>query len=1088
MPKRSDIKSILIIGAGPIIIGQACEFDYSGAQACKALREEGYKVILVNSNPATIMTDPDTADVTYIEPITWQVVEKIIAKERPDAILPTMGGQTALNCALDLHKHGVLDKYQVEMIGANEHAIEKAEDRLKFKDAMTKIGLGSARSGIAHSLEEAWSVQKRIHAEIGGAGFPMVIRPSFTLGGTGGGIAYNPEEFEEICKRGLDLSPTNELLIEESLIGWKEYEMEVVRDKADNCIIVCSIENLDPMGIHTGDSITVAPAQTLTDKEYQLLRNASIAILREIGVDTGGSNVQFSINPVDGRMVVIEMNPRVSRSSALASKATGFPIAKIAAKLAVGYTLDELKNDITGGITPASFEPSIDYVVTKIPRFAFEKFPMADSRLTTQMKSVGEVMAMGRNFQESFQKALRGLETGIDGLSEVSTDREEIVQEIGEPGPSRILFLGDAFRIGMTLDEVFEETKIDPWFLAQIEQLIKIELSLAGRTLASLSVDELRLLKKKGFSDKRLAKLLGTNQHEVRKTRHALNVRPVYKRVDTCAAEFATQTAYMYSTYDEECEANPTDKKKIMVLGGGPNRIGQGIEFDYCCVHAALAMREDGYETIMVNCNPETVSTDYDTSDRLYFEPVTLEDVLEIVAKEKPVGVIVQYGGQTPLKLALDLEANGVPIIGTSPDSIDMAEDRERFQKLLHELGLKQPPNRTARNEDQAVALANEIGYPLVVRPSYVLGGRAMEIVHGDKDLERYMREAVRVSEKSPVLLDRFLEDAVEVDVDCICDGEDTMMGGIMEHIEAAGIHSGDSACSLPPYTLSKELQDELRRQTAEMAKALKVVGLMNVQFAIQGDVTKGLSENTVYVLEVNPRASRTVPFVSKATSQPLAKIAARCMAGVKLKDQKAAGGKPPVEIQPPYFSVKEAVFPFNKFPGVDPILSPEMRSTGEVMGAGRTFGEAMLKSQLGAGSRLPRQGNVLITVKNNDKDRAVALARDLAAQGFGVVATKGTAAAIEAAGVPVRVVNKVKDGRPHIVDMIKGGDIQLVFTTVDETRTAIADSRHIRQAALANRVTYYTTMAGCEAAVEGMKHKDGLLVQSLQELHAELH
>ncbi|WP_431104196.1 carbamoyl-phosphate synthase large subunit [Roseateles noduli] len=1088
MPKRSDIKSILIIGAGPIIIGQACEFDYSGAQACKALREEGYKVILVNSNPATIMTDPDTADVTYIEPITWQVVEKIIAKERPDAILPTMGGQTALNCALDLHKHGVLDKYKVEMIGANEHAIEKAEDRLKFKDAMTKIGLGSARSGIAHSLEEAWSVQKRIHAEIGGDGFPMVIRPSFTLGGTGGGIAYNPEEFEEICKRGLDLSPTNELLIEESLIGWKEYEMEVVRDKADNCIIVCSIENLDPMGIHTGDSITVAPAQTLTDKEYQLLRNASIAILREIGVDTGGSNVQFSINPVDGRMVVIEMNPRVSRSSALASKATGFPIAKIAAKLAVGYTLDELKNDITGGITPASFEPSIDYVVTKIPRFAFEKFPMADSRLTTQMKSVGEVMAMGRNFQESFQKALRGLETGIDGLSEVSTDREEIVQEIGEPGPSRILFLGDAFRIGMTLDEVFEETKIDPWFLAQIEQLIKIELSLAGRTLASLSVDELRLLKKKGFSDKRLAKLLGTNQHEVRKTRHALNVRPVYKRVDTCAAEFATQTAYMYSTYDEECEANPTDKKKIMVLGGGPNRIGQGIEFDYCCVHAALAMREDGYETIMVNCNPETVSTDYDTSDRLYFEPVTLEDVLEIVAKEKPVGVIVQYGGQTPLKLALDLEANGVPIIGTSPDSIDMAEDRERFQKLLHELGLKQPPNRTARNEDQAVALANEIGYPLVVRPSYVLGGRAMEIVHGDKDLERYMREAVRVSEKSPVLLDRFLEDAVEVDVDCICDGTDTMMGGIMEHIEAAGIHSGDSACSLPPYTLSKELQDELRRQTAEMAKALKVVGLMNVQFAIQGDVTKGLSENTVYVLEVNPRASRTVPFVSKATSQPLAKIAARCMAGVKLKDQKAAGGKPPVEIQPPYFSVKEAVFPFNKFPGVDPILSPEMRSTGEVMGAGRTFGEAMLKSQLGAGSRLPRQGNVLITVKNNDKERAVALARDLAALGFGVVATKGTAAAIEAAGVPVRVVNKVKDGRPHIVDMIKGGDIQLVFTTVDETRTAIADSRHIRQAALANRVTYYTTMAGCEAAVEGMKHKDGLLVQSLQELHAELH
>ncbi|OWQ89937.1 carbamoyl phosphate synthase large subunit [Roseateles terrae] len=1088
MPKRSDIQSILIIGAGPIIIGQACEFDYSGAQACKALREEGYKVILVNSNPATIMTDPDTADVTYIEPITWQVVEKIIAKERPDAILPTMGGQTALNCALDLHKHGVLEKYQVEMIGANEKAIEKAEDRLKFKDAMTKIGLDSAKSGIAHSLEEAWVVQKRIQADIGGSGFPMVIRPSFTLGGSGGGIAYNPEEFEDICKRGLDLSPTNELLIEESLIGWKEYEMEVVRDKADNCIIVCSIENLDPMGIHTGDSITVAPAQTLTDKEYQLLRNASIAILREIGVDTGGSNVQFSINPDNGRMIVIEMNPRVSRSSALASKATGFPIAKIAAKLAVGYTLDELRNDITGGITPASFEPSIDYVVTKIPRFAFEKFPMADSHLTTQMKSVGEVMAMGRSFQESFQKALRGLETGIDGLTERSTDREEIVQEIGEAGPERILFLGDAFRVGMTLDEVYEETAVDPWFLAQIEQLVKIEQSLKGRALDSLSADELRLLKKKGFSDKRLAKLLGTNQHEVRKARHALNVRPVYKRVDTCAAEFATQTAYMYSTYDEECEANPTDKKKIMVLGGGPNRIGQGIEFDYCCVHAALAMREDGYETIMVNCNPETVSTDYDTSDRLYFEPVTLEDVLEIVAKEKPVGVIVQYGGQTPLKLALDLEANGVPIIGTSPDSIDMAEDRERFQQLLHTLGLKQPPNRTARNEDQAVALANEIGYPLVVRPSYVLGGRAMEIVHGDKDLERYMREAVRVSEKSPVLLDRFLEDAVEVDVDCICDGEDVMIGGIMEHIEAAGIHSGDSACSLPPYTLSQELQEELRRQTAAMARALKVVGLMNVQFAIQGDVTQGLADNTVYVLEVNPRASRTVPFVSKATSQPLAKIAARCMAGTKLKDQKAAGGKPPVEIQPPYYSVKEAVFPFNKFPGVDPILSPEMRSTGEVMGAGRTFGEAMLKSQLGAGSRLPRQGNVLITVKNSDKERAVALARDLVALGFGVVATKGTAASIADAGIPVRVVNKVKDGRPHIVDMIKGGDIQLVFTTVDETRAAIADSRHIRQAALANRVTYYTTMAGCEAAVEGMKHKDGLLVQSLQELHAELH
>jgi carbamoyl-phosphate synthase large subunit len=1091
MPKRTDLKSILIIGAGPIIIGQACEFDYSGAQACKALREEGYKVILVNSNPATIMTDPDTADVTYIEPITWQVVEKIIAKERPDAVLPTMGGQTALNCALDLHKHGVLARYGVEMIGANEKAIEKAEDRLKFKDAMTKIGLGSAKSGIAHSMEEALAVQKRIQADIGGSGFPMVIRPSFTLGGSGGGIAYNPEEFEEICKRGLDLSPTNELLIEESLIGWKEYEMEVVRDKADNCIIVCAIENLDPMGIHTGDSITVAPSQTLSDKEYQLLRNASIAILREIGVDTGGSNVQFSINPADGRMVVIEMNPRVSRSSALASKATGFPIAKIAAKLAVGYTLDELKNDITGGVTPASFEPSIDYVVTKIPRFAFEKFPMADSRLTTQMKSVGEVMAMGRTFQESFQKALRGLETGIDGLTERSTDREEIVQEIGEAGPERILFVADAFRIGMSLDEIHEETAIDPWFLAQIEQLIQIEQALKGRTIASLSEAELRLLKTKGFSDKRLAKLLGTHQHEVRARRHALNLRPVYKRVDTCAAEFATQTAYMYSTYegvDAECEANPTDKKKIMVLGGGPNRIGQGIEFDYCCVHAALAMREDGYETLMVNCNPETVSTDYDTSDRLYFEPVTLEDVLEIVDKEKPVGVIVQYGGQTPLKLALDLERAGVPIIGTTPDSIDIAEDRERFQKLLHELGLRQPPNRIARTEEAAVQLANEIGYPLVVRPSYVLGGRAMEIVHGDKDLERYMREAVRVSEKSPVLLDRFLEDAVEVDVDCIADATgDVMIGGIMEHIEAAGIHSGDSACSLPPYTLAADLQDELRRQTAAMAKALKVVGLMNVQFAIQGDVTAGLAACTVYVLEVNPRASRTVPYVSKATGQQLAKIAARCMAGQKLANQRDRKGRVPAEVIPPYFSVKEAVFPFNKFPGVDPILSPEMRSTGEVMGAAKTFGEAMLKSQIGAGSRLPRQGNVLITVKNNDKARAIAIAKDLHDLGFGIVATRGTAAAITEAGVPVKLINKIKDGRPHIVDALKGGDIQLVFTTVDETRTAIADSRYIRQAALANRVTYYTTMAGCEAAVEGMKHRDGLTVQSLQELHAEL-
>ena len=1093
MPRRNDIESILIIGAGPIVIGQACEFDYSGAQACKALREDGYRVILVNSNPATIMTDPGMADATYIEPITWPVVERIIAKERAErpgdrmAILPTMGGQTALNCALDLHRHGVLARFGVEMIGANEHAIEKAEDRLKFKDAMTSIGLDSAKSGIAHSMDEAWAVQRRIAGHTGGTGFPAVIRPSFTLGGTGGGIAYNPDEFEEICKRGLDLSPTNELLIEESLIGWKEFEMEVVRDRADNCIIVCSIENLDPMGVHTGDSITVAPAQTLTDKEYQLMRNASIAILREIGVDTGGSNVQFAIDPKTGRMIVIEMNPRVSRSSALASKATGFPIAKIAAKLAVGYTLDELRNDITGGATPASFEPSIDYVVTKIPRFAFEKFREADPHLTTQMKSVGEVMAIGRSFQESLQKALRGLETGISGLDERSDDREEIVEEIGEPGPERILYVADALRIGMTLDEVFDETAIDPWFLAQIEDIVAAEQQLRGRTLASLTAAELRHLKRMGFSDKRLAALLSTHQHAVRAARHAAGVRPVYKRVDSCAAEFATQTAYMYSTYEEACEAEPSSRRKIMVLGGGPNRIGQGIEFDYCCVHAALAMREDGYETIMVNCNPETVSTDYDTSDRLYFEPVTLEDVLEIVDKERPTGVIVQYGGQTPLKLALDLERAGVPIIGTSPDSIDVAEDRERFQQLLHKLGLKQPPNRTARTEEAALVLAREIGYPLVVRPSYVLGGRAMEIVHGDKDLERYMREAVRVSEKSPVLLDRFLDDAIEVDVDCIADGSDVMIGGIMEHVEQAGVHSGDSACSLPPYSLSPALQDELRRQTTLMARALGVVGLMNVQFAIQGTETDGGDAAEVFVLEVNPRASRTVPFVSKATGQPLAKIAARCMAGTRLAEQRDAAGRAPREVIPPYFSIKEAVFPFNKFPGVDPILGPEMRSTGEVMGVGRTFGEAMLKSQLGAGSKLPEQGTVVLTVKDADKARAVKVASDLVDLGFSVAATRGTAAAIADAGVPVKGVNKVKDGRPHIADLVKAGEVQLVFTTVDETRTAIADSRYIRTAALAHRVSYYTTMAGCEAVTEALKHEADLEVRPLQELHADL-
>jgi len=1085
MPKRQDLRSILVIGAGPIIIGQACEFDYSGAQACKALKAEGYRVILVNSNPATIMTDPETADVTYIEPITWQVVERIIERERPDAILPTMGGQTALNCALDLHRHGVLERYKVELIGASPEAIDKAEDRLKFKDAMTKIGLGSARSGIAHSLEEAQAVQQTL-------GYPAIIRPSFTLGGTGGGIAYNLEEFLEICRRGLDLSPTRELLIEESLIGWKEFEMEVVRDRADNCIIVCSIENLDPMGVHTGDSITVAPAQTLTDKEYQLMRNASIAILREIGVDTGGSNVQFAINPQDGRMVVIEMNPRVSRSSALASKATGFPIAKVAARLAVGYTLDELRNDITGGATPASFEPSIDYVVTKIPRFAFEKFPQADPRLTTQMKSVGEVMAIGRTFQESFQKALRGLEIGIDGLDERLTDRDEIAQSLGEPTPDRILHVGDAFRVGMSVEEVFEESGIDPWFLAQIQEIIHHESTLlaireAGGGLDSLSASELRYLKVHGFSDRRLARLLGCGGGDVRKRRHLLGVRPVFKRVDTCAAEFDTDTAYLYSTYeglvyapgDLECEARPTNRRKIMVLGGGPNRIGQGIEFDYCCVHAAFALREDGFETIMVNCNPETVSTDYDTSDRLYFEPLTLEDVLEIVALEKPEGVIVQYGGQTPLKLALALEANGVPIIGTSPESIDIAEDRERFQRLLEKLELRQPPNRTARTEAEATNLATEIGYPLVVRPSYVLGGRAMEIVHDRKDLERYMREAVKVSNDSPVLLDRFLNDAIEVDVDCVADGKRVYIGGVMEHIEQAGVHSGDSACSLPPYSLESDLVIEIQEQTAQMARALHVVGLMNVQFAVQRDSD---GRATVFVLEVNPRASRTVPFVSKATGMPLAKIAARCMAGISL-DQQGIGA----EVVPPYFSVKEAVFPFVKFPGVDTLLGPEMKSTGEVMGVGHSFGEAFVKSQLGAGVRLPSSGTVFISVKQGDKPRAVQIARELHDLGFKLVATRGTASAITAASIPVAAVAKVQEGRPNVVDLLKNGEIALVINTVDERRSAIADSRAIRTTALAQRVTYYTTIAGARAAVEGMRHLRGLEVYSLQALHAGL-
>lgn len=1082
MPKRTDIQSILIIGAGPIIIGQACEFDYSGAQACKSLRSEGYRVILVNSNPATIMTDPEMADVTYIEPITWEVVEKIIAKEQPDAILPTMGGQTALNCALDLHRHGILEEYGCELIGASPVAIDKAEDRQKFKEAMTKIGLGSAKSDVAHSWEEAQIVQQKIAKQIGGSGYPVIIRPSFTMGGSGGGIAYNREEFEEICKRGLDLSPTRELLIEESLLGWKEYEMEVVRDKNDNCIIVCSIENLDPMGVHTGDSITVAPAQTLTDREYQIMRNASLAILREIGVDTGGSNVQFAVNPNDGRMIVIEMNPRVSRSSALASKATGFPIAKIAAKLAVGFTLDELQNEITGGATPASFEPSIDYVVTKVPRFAFEKFREADKHLTTQMKSVGEVMAIGRTFQESFQKALRGLEVGVDGLDELSDDIHEIIAEIRAPGPDRIWYVADAFRLGLSVEEVFNYTSIDPWFLVQIKELVGMEELIRAKKLEQLTDDEIRFIKQKGFSDRRLAKLLQCDPTSVRLRRHESDIRPVFKRVDTCAAEFSTNTAYMYSTYEQkgaQCESMPTERKKIMVLGGGPNRIGQGIEFDYCCVHAALALREDGYETIMVNCNPETVSTDYDTSDRLYFESLTLEDVLEIVAIENPTGVIVQYGGQTPLKLALDLEANGVPIIGTSPDMIDAAEDRERFQKLLNDLKLLQPPNRTARTESDAVKLAVEIGYPLVVRPSYVLGGRAMEIVNDTHDLERYMREAVKVSNDSPVLLDRFLNDAIECDVDCISDGRRVFIGGVMEHIELAGVHSGDSACSLPPYTLSQETIQELRRQTSEMAKGLNVIGLMNVQFAIQHIDGK----DVVYVLEVNPRASRTVPFVSKATGLQLAKIAARCMVGQSLDDQGIGE-----EVIPKYFSVKEAVFPFNKFPGVDPILGPEMRSTGEVMGVGVTFGEALFKSQMAASTLLPDSGTVLLSVKDSDKVRAVEVAMLLHKMGYPIVATRGTAKAISAAGVPVKTVNKVKEGRPDIVDMIKNGEISLVFTTVDENRSEIADSRSIRTTSQANKVTYYTTISAAAAVVEGLGAINELEVYDLQSLHQTLH
>jgi carbamoyl-phosphate synthase large subunit len=1071
MPKRTDIESVLIIGAGPIVIGQACEFDYSGAQACKALREEGYRVVLINSNPATIMTDPDMADATYIEPIRWEVVARIIERERPHALLPTMGGQTALNTALDLVREGVLERFGVELIGASREAIDKAEDRERFREAMRAIGLETPRSALAHSLEEAQQVQAAI-------GFPTVIRPSFTLGGSGGGIAYNREEFVEICERGLDLSPTRELLIEEAVLGWKEFEMEVVRDRKDNCIIVCSIENLDPMGVHTGDSITVAPALTLTDKEYQRMRDASNAVLREIGVDTGGSNVQFAINPSDGRMVIIEMNPRVSRSSALASKATGFPIARVAAKLAVGYTLDELANEITGGATPASFEPTIDYVVTKVPRFTFEKFPQAAPTLTTQMKSVGEVMAIGRTFQESLQKALRGLETGADGLNErldrgADNAADTLQRQLREPGPDRLWYVADAFRMGYPIAEVHDLSRIDPWFLAQIQDLVAEEQTLRGLGLEGLSPGRLRALKRKGFSDRRLATLLGTTEQAVREARHAHRIRPVFKRVDTCAAEFASTTAYLYSTYDEECEAEPTEGRKVMVLGGGPNRIGQGIEFDYCCVQAALALREDGFETIMVNCNPETVSTDYDTSDRLYFEPLTLEDVLEVIAVEKPFGVIVQYGGQTPLKLARPLAAAGAPVIGTTPDSIDLAEDRERFQKLIDGLALRQPPNRTARSTEEAVTQASEVGYPLVVRPSYVLGGRAMEIVYGEDDLRGYMRAAVAVSNESPVLLDRFLDDAVEVDVDAVCDGEQVVIGGIMEHIEQAGVHSGDSACSLPPYGLSLAVQDELREQTVRLARGLNVIGLMNVQYAIQNGV--------VYVLEVNPRASRTVPFVSKATGVALARVAARCMVGMGLQQQAVTR-----ERIPRYYSVKESVFPFVKFPGVDPLLGPEMKSTGEVMGVGRSFGEAFGKAQLAAGTVLPTGGTALVSVRDADKVRAVRVSRDLVELGYEIVATRGTALALEAAGVPCRRVNKVTEGRPHIVDMLKNDEISLIINTT-EGKQAIADSFTIRRTALKRKVAYTTTLAGAQAMVMALRGPGSGEVNRLQDLHLEL-
>ena len=1068
MPKRTDIESVLIIGAGPIVIGQACEFDYSGAQACKALKEEGYRVVLVNSNPATIMTDPEMADATYIEPVRWQTIAKIIEKERPHALLPTMGGQTGLNTALDLARNGVLDEHGVEMIGADKEAIDKAEDREKFRDAMRKIGLEMPESDLAHDLETAIGIQRRI-------GYPAIIRPSFTLGGTGGGVAWNKEEFMEICERGLEASPTHEILVEQSVVGWKEFEMEVVRDRKDNCIIVCSIENVDAMGVHTGDSITVAPALTLTDKEFQLMRDASIAVLREIGVDTGGSNVQFAVNPEDGRLLIIEMNPRVSRSSALASKATGFPIARVAAKLAVGYTLDELDNEITGGATPASFEPTIDYIVTKIPRFTFEKFPQADPNLTTQMKSVGEVMAIGRTFQESLQKALRGLETGVDGFIDLydkvdANNLGRISHELQNPGSERLLYVGEAFRHGMDVARVHSLSRIDPWFLAQIQDLIGEEQRLSGSDPEAMDRARLYRLKQKGFSDSRLAALLDVSEARVRQQRHQFNVRPVYKRVDSCAAEFPATTAYMYSTYDEECEANPTTREKIMVLGGGPNRIGQGIEFDYCCVQAAYAMREAGYESIMVNCNPETVSTDYDTSDRLYFEPLTLEDVLEIIHLEQPRGVIVQFGGQTPLKLARALEAEGAPVIGTAPDSIDLAEDRERFQRLLQDLGLKQPSNRTARNLPDAISLAQEIGYPIVVRPSYVLGGRAMEIVYDETDLKEYMSRAVAVSNDSPVLLDRFLDKAIEVDVDAISDGRDVIIGGIMEHIEQAGIHSGDSACSLPPFSLADTVQQRLAAQVEKMARGLDVNGLMNTQFAIQGE--------DIFVLEVNPRASRTVPYVSKATGVPLARIAARCMVGDSLAGQ---GIKSITE--PDYCSIKEAVFPFTKFPGVDPILGPEMKSTGEVMGIGNSFGEAYNKAILATSQEIPRDGMVFISVRDKDKPDAIQVAKSFAEAGFSLCATEGTASKIRQAGVECIRVNKVAEGHPHVVDMLKNDEIALIVNTT-EGRQAITDSHSIRTTAIQHKVFYTTTIAGADAIIAALRNEHVGSIRCLQELH----